>query len=310
MVYSGIGLRKYLLHTCTINEIINLEGYSFAGVNVETIIIIATKNTKTDNSIKVFSSLNHEFKFSHIKMQEDFKLNDGYEFKVFADDSSSLTIQKLRKNSANLDDLVDVKAGLQAYEKDKGEPKQTEGDVKARPYDFSYKYDENTHPYLDGKDVNRYWLNWSGQYLKYGKHLAAPRTFNLFEGKKIIVREIAGKYPKSIIATFSDELYLYNRSSIAIIERPEKEVSLKYVLALLNSSLMSYYFLKNTAKAVRKMFPKVILNDLRLFPIKEIGNDAQMPFIAKADIMLTSNKDLQTIQSQFLTLLQRKFELT
>ncbi|WP_309500175.1 Eco57I restriction-modification methylase domain-containing protein [Sulfurovum sp.] len=300
MVYSGQGLRQYILDNCKLRQIINLSGYSFENVNVETIILIAEKEKIANNEFDVLLSVETEFIISHQKNQYDFSKNEGYEFRVFSDDDSSQLIEKLQNNSVILDSIVQIKAGLQAYEKDKGIPKQSADDVKNRPYDYSYKFDENTLKYLDGKDVGRYLISWNGLYLKYGEHLASPRTFNLFDGKKIIIREITGKYPNSIIATYSEDIYLYNRSNIGIIEKENKNISLKYIVVILNSSLMSYYFMKNTAKSVRQMFPKIILNDLRQFPFKEIDQPSQQPFIKKADLMLSLTKQLQTAKQNFL----------
>ena len=62
---------------------------------------------------------------------------------------------------------------------------------------------------------------------------------------------------------------------------------------------MSYYFINNTAKAVRQMFPKIILQDLRQFPFKEISLEEQEPFIQKADLMLELNKKLQETKQNF-----------
>ena len=310
MMYSGEGLRKFLLQTNKLHQIINLAGYSFESANVETVILLAEKETiKNENSIQILLNNGNEFYFSHSKQQTEFANNDGFEFKVFLDDESDDLNLKITNNSIELDYLVDIKAGLQAYEKDKGEPKQTAEDVKNRPYDYDYKFDDNTFKYLDGKDVGRYYTNWSGLYLRYGKHLAAPRTFNLFDGKKIIVREITGNFPKCLITTYSEEVYLYNRSNIAIVEKVNTEISLKYITAILNSKLLSYYFVKNTAKSVRKLFPKIILNDLRKFPIKNIPLVTQQPFIEKADFMLSLNKELQTESQKFQRTIQRKFDL-
>ncbi|MFZ2890369.1 Eco57I restriction-modification methylase domain-containing protein [Sulfuricurvum sp.] len=300
MVYSGQGLRQYILDNCKLHQIINLAGYSFENVNVETIILIAEKEKTTDNEFDVLLSNDAEFIISHQKNQYDFFKNDGCEFRVFSDDDSSLLIEKLQSNSVVLNSLVQIKAGLKAYEKGKGTPQQTADDVKNRPYDYSYKFDDNTFKYLDGKDVGRYFLSWDGLYLRYGEHLAAPRTLNLFDGKKIIIREITGKYPRSVIATYNEEMYLFNMSNIAIIEKDDKQISLKYILSVLNSSLMSYYFMKNTAKSVRQMFPKLILNDLRQFPFKEINLQDQQPFIEKSDLILDLSKQLQTAKQNFL----------
>ena len=311
MMYSGEGLRKFLLETNKLNQIINLAGYSFESANVETVILLAEKETiKNENSIQILLNNGNEFYFSHSKLQTEFANNEGFEFKVFLDNDTDELNLKITSNSEELDSLVEIKAGLQAYEKDKGDPKQTAEDVKNRPYDYDYQFDENTFKYLDGKDVGRYFLSWSGLYLRYGKHLAAPRTFNLFDGKKIIVREITGNFPKCLITTYSEDVYLYNRSNIAIVEKVNSEISLKYITAILNSKLISYYFIKNTAKSVRKLFPKIILNDLRKFPIKNISLSGQQPFIEKADLMLSLNKDLQDVSSKFQRTLQRKFELT
>lgn len=300
MMYSGEGLRKFLLETNKLNQIINLAGFSFETANVETVILLAEKETiKKENTVEILLNNGNEFYFSHSKKQTEFSKNEGFEFKVFLDDDSDELNMKIIKNSEILDNLVEIKAGLQAYEKDKGEPKQSAEDVKNRPYDYDYKFDEDTHKYLDGKDVGRYFTSWSGLYLRYGKHLAAPRIFNLFDGSKIIVREITGNFPKCLIATYNEDIYLYNRSNIAIIEKVNSNISLKYILAVLNSKLLSYYFVKNTAKSVRKLFPKIILNDLRKFPIKKINPDSQIPFIENADKILTSNKDLQAVNKKF-----------
>ena len=244
MVGSAKGLRKLILENCSVNEIVNLTGYSFDGINVETIIILASKIKPIDenNEIKILLSAGKEFRYSHKRKQVDFKNSEGFEFKVFSNEESLAITKKLIKDSKNLDDLVIIKAGLQAYEKNKGIPKQTIEDVKNRPYDYTFKFDENTHKYLEGKDVGRYTINWGGQYLQYGKQLAAPRTFDLFDGEKIILREITGNFPNCLISSYSSKLYLYNRSNIAIVQRQELNISLKYIVAILNSKLMSYFF--------------------------------------------------------------------
>lgn len=292
MVSSAKSLRKHLLNEIALNEIINLMGQTFEGINVEPIIISGKKESKShSNKISIYVNDEFDFILNHVKEQSVFSNNEGSEFTVFSNKSSDDLTLKLKERSELLDNLVVIKAGLQAYESGKGVPKQSPEDVKARPYDYSYKYDENTFEYLEGRDVLRYQINWSGTFLKYGDNLAAPRTFDLFNGRKIIIREITGKHPNSIIATFTDKVFLFNRSNIAIIERQNTEISLKYILGILNSTLMSYYFMKNTAKSVRKMFPKLILEDLRKFPIKVISPDEQLPFIELVDKVLSMKSE-------------------
>jgi len=314
MVSSAQNLRKHILAETSLSEIINLMGYTFEGVNVETIIFSGTNKKPAElDSVNIFSNDGTEFVLNQTKSQSLFQQNKGYEFNVFSTTESDKITEKLNSDSDILDNLVLIKAGLQAYESGKGIPKQSPEDVKNRIYDYDYKFDENTYKYLEGKDVGRYFFKWSGTYLRYGSHLAAPRTFNLFDGKKIIIREIAGKYPQSVIATYTEDVFLYNRSNIAIIEKESTNISLKYVLALLNSKLMSYYFMKNTAKSVRQMFPKIILEDLRKFPIKNISRIDQQPFIELVDQILIGkqeNIDTSKLESDIDKLVYKLYDLT
>ena len=311
MTYSGEALRKLFLEKASVNMIANLYGKSFEDASVETVITIIENQEASDNhEIEILKSNENSksFDFMHTKRQYDFSKNNGFEFLVFQDDRSESLTEKIRQGCKGLDEVACVKAGLQAYEKGKGVPKQSAEDVKSRPYDFTYQYNNDTYKYLDGSNVLRYAISWSGLWLWYGNHLAAPRTLNLFTDEKIIVREITSEYPHCLNAVYSNDTYLYNRSNIAVVKREGVNISLKYILVLLNSTLMSFYFKKNTAKAERKLFPKIILNDLRLFPIKIVASDAQHPFIALADTMLSLNSQLQEKRSRFLRRINENFE--
>ena len=311
MTYSGEALRKIFIERASVEKIINLYGKSFEDANVETVISIM-KNSVADinHTIEILKTdeKSSSIDFLHYKKQDDFSKNSGYEFFVFQDDLSESITKKLRERCRGLDEVACVKAGLQAYEKGKGIPKQSAEDVKSRPYDYTYQFNEDTYKYLDGSNVLRYAVNWTGQWLWYGNHLAAPRTLNLFTDEKIIVREITSEFPHCLNAVYTEDTYLYNRSNIAVVKREGQNVSLKYILVLLNSTLISFYFKKNTAKAERKLFPKIILNDLRLFPIKVIPKESQEPFIALADTMLSLNSQLQEKRTRFLRRLNENFE--
>jgi hypothetical protein len=89
-------------------------------------------------------------------------------------------IEKMELYSIPLSSMADVKAGLMAYEIGKGNPPQTKEMKGDRVYHTHTRMDDSYLKYLDGKDVCRYYLTWSGEFLKYD-NLAAPRTdFRLF----------------------------------------------------------------------------------------------------------------------------------
>jgi len=291
-VSSAASLREFVLGSSFVSSVVSLAGCSFEGANIETVIINARKQATPNPTLKVFLGDGDEFRYSHSLNQSDFNRNRGFEFRVFSDETGTRISEKLRSESEILDNLTIIKSGLKAYEKGKGHPKQSAEDVRNRPYDHDCKFDNTTYEYLEGKNVGRYFRTCSGLYLKYGDNLAAPRTFDIFSNPRIIVREITARPPRAIISTYTEDVVLFNMSNIAILGKKNAETDLKYILALINSSLLSYYFVLNTAKSVRKLFPKIILRDLRQFPIRKISRNQQRPFIGKADEMLDLGRRL------------------
>ncbi len=304
MISSAEKLREFLLTQTKISNIVNFTGEIFSNAGVEPVILCFTKENKENYLINILNNELDEFFISYQINSSEFFKNPQKEFKVFLDSESKNIINKIQKNSIILDKVATVKAGLKAYEKGKGKPSQTPYHLMKKPFDFKYKYDENTHKYLEGRDVLRYSINWTDNWLQYSEQLAAPRTFDIFTGEKIIIREIAGKYPNSIMAVYSNEIYLFNMSNIAVVKKEGSHLDLRYITALLNSRLMSFYFMKNTAKSVRDLFPKLILNDLRIFPIKEISQTEQTVFIEKVDKIQNLYKEINLEKSNFINSLK------
>lgn len=303
-------LREYILNNCSIKKIINLLGYSFDGVGVETVILILQKGGKTDNvkSLNVYEQEDLIKKEYKNIIAHDWNCNQNYEFNIFLSEQEELLLEKIHNKSETLETNFLVKAGLKAYEKGKGNPKQFAEDVKNRIYDFSYKYDENTFPYLEGRDIARYNQYKNKTWLKYGNNLAAPRTFDIFSQPRILIREITGKYPKSLIATFLNEIYLNNLSIINVLSKNQNKEDLLYLLAQLNSSLISFYFEKTNPKANRTMFPKVILQDLRLFPVCIATSENKKLLSEKANRMIELNKSLQEETQKAIELIELEYK--
>ena len=160
---------------------------------------------------------------------------------------------------------------------------------KERVYHSDKKIDDSYFKYLQGVDVCRYVLNWSGEYLKYGKNLAAPRKFELFSTPRILVRQIPSKPPYCIHAVFVDETILNDRNSMNIIQI---QVDPLYLLALLNSRLISFWFEHKFGKLSRGLFPQFKINELEIFPIPSATKEQQEKLARLADAMMDAKKQL------------------
>ncbi len=287
-VESAKKLRKFMLENNFIEKIIHIRGETFPGVGVESSIFILRKTRYVKNTQVSMNLL--QLNYITFK-QKDWLKNTNFEIDLFSNKEVKSILNKLSVGTKKLDEVSGIKAGLQAYEKGKGKPKQTSKDVKERPYDYDHKFDKDTYQYLEGKNIDRYGYSWEGQWLRYGEWLAAPRTFNLFNSPRILIREIPAKPPHAIISVYLEDTYLNNRSIINVIQK-EKDIDLKYIIAILNSKLMTFYHLNKSVKAQRDLFPKITLNDLRRFPIKIIPIDKQAKYISVSDKIISIKKKL------------------
>ncbi len=158
--------------------------------------------------------------------------------------------------------------GITPYDRYRGQSPQV---IKNRAYHFPKKNDKTCGKWLAGEDVDRYFSTWSGEWLSYGPWLGAPRDPRFFTGPRLLFREIPGK-ERRIQATFVEEETLYHGHSITPFKpnRSKGSVDVRYLLALSNSILMSWYgglVLPNFGKTI---FPKLNPQDIKALPIRPI----------------------------------------
>ncbi len=180
--------------------------------------------------------------------------------------SVSSLIDRIVLNSKRLGNVFDVRTGLQAYEKGKGSPPQSAEDVKNHVYDFNKKVDADTYRYLQGMDVSRYFINWSGAWMRHGPWLAQQRNLEIFSRPRVLVREITGRLPYCLHAMYVEGIYLNNKSILNILHQNNDKTKLKCLCAMLNSSMISLYYKDRAVKGARKIFPKIVIKNVREFP--------------------------------------------
>ncbi len=188
--------------------------------------------------------------------------NWGLAFKISPEIIS--IIQKIKSNTTELQTLFpEISQGLIAYDKYKG---QSEEIIKSRAY-HSFTFKKGYKKNLWGEDVTRYSCKWNGQeYINYCDGIANPRKPKFFKGARILVREITN--PR-IFACYTDE-ELYNDPSLLIV-LSSNNYDIKVLLGILNSKLATFYHFNNSPKATKGGFPKILIEDLKLFPLPNIN---------------------------------------
>ena len=66
--------------------------------------------------------------------------------------------------------------------------------------------------------------------------------------------------------------------------------SIKVLLGILNSKLASFYHFNNAPKATKGGFPKILIDDVKHFPIPKATPEQQKPIINLVDVILSAKK--------------------
>lgn len=191
---------------------------------------------------------------------------------------SSLLLKIEKKSKVIEKNYGTVKDGLKAYERGKGSPKQPEDkdefkEFKAsKPFFSSQKKDDSYRMFLSGRDLQRYHLKWSGKFLSYGNHLAAPRDSKLFEGERILIARIPVKSIYTFRATYTKENFVHEQSIESITNL---KVSPLYLIGVLNSKILSFYAIEKFDFLQRNTFPQMRLTQIKQFPIPNSNDDQQ-----------------------------------
>jgi hypothetical protein len=264
---SNAKLRKFILDNTSIKTIAD---YSRIKVFVDAVVlpvVTILEISKLPNAIVKIVNPDKGASESCLEIPQCSWAEDELSiFNINISQRDVLLRRKLEQGQATqrLDTIANVKFGIKLYETGKGTPPQKPSDATNHIFESDQKLDSQYRCYLEGKDVNRYEIAWKNRWLKYGPNLAAPREPRLFEGFRLLVRRIVGA---RLIATFVDGGYV--TSQLLQIVKPHDEKLSKYILGLLNSSLLAYYFrIKYNRRD--KTFPEIRIYELAAFPIRSI----------------------------------------
>jgi type I restriction-modification system DNA methylase subunit len=287
---SNRKLRNFMLERTSIREIVDYSKVKvFDQATVLPIITILENSANEHNMTDIYEPTDEGYIKTQCVHQHNWHDGDLSIININLSESNLELRDKIELNTQPLEQLALVKRGIQLYETGKGIPAQKASDAKNNIYEASEKIDDTYIKFLEGKDIFSYHHIWKNRWIKYGINLAAKRDPALFEGDRFAVRRIVGK---TLIATyFSEKIGI---SQLLHIVKPNEPSITKYLLGIINSKMMAFYFRKKYNRQ-DKTFPEIRIYELASLPIKLIED---------------SNKSLQTEIIRFVDqLLQLHIEI-
>jgi hypothetical protein len=252
------GLRGTILSNSYIDILNVINGKVFVGASVDTTITVLSNSSNIKKSRFIHSQWNKS-NLQEISVEEfdqdNFNKNEG---KIFI---STKTNNKLNVETFELGKKYFVKFGMQLRDR-----KIFVADViKNNQTDLITNFHR---PCFTGKNVKKWKMEYSNllaffnQEAKRGgcwdekMHNANP---------KIVIPQI-GSYPTCAL---DEEGYCCLNTVFMVIPKTENNIDIKFILAILNSKFIAYYW-KGNFSDLRQTFPKIKGSYLEKLPIPEI----------------------------------------
>jgi len=311
-------LRKRLTENTSIKSIADLSNfYVFPDAMVKNIIFCIQKsNNQVNTSIRFFNNLD-DFFSNHIK---HYSINQSNFLKLKENRFETKNIypyldikEKIEYQSVTLDKICFIAYGARLNQKESENGKDK--------YIFDH-YSEGLKPFVEGKNIERYsftrnaWLNYQPT-----EHYNSMFP-ELFENEKIMLIRVV----KDHIRFALDAENHYNSHTVINCVRYDKiqnaqhisarnaikeinidyakNINYKYLLALLNSSLMNWYFVTFLSDNIN-FYP----NEVKSLPIVYLSQNKQIPFIEIVDLMLSKKSEIQKNSNEFTDYFSVKYNI-
>lgn len=302
-------IRKLLINEIT--KIVKLPDDVFVDAKVETIIFEFRKNNRRKTVDIIVYPKSEKINFidnSRINIIDKsvWKKDKNLNYNIFLSPSDISLLDKIKQISTDeLGDISDFSLGITPYDKYQGHSQET---IKTRAYHSNEKLNTLYKPLITGENILRFNVtNQIREYIKYGNWLGAMREEKYFTEPRIIVRQIVSGKPPRIYAGFTDESLYFTQIGFSVI--PKNKESVKFILSLMNSKLITYYHKYKFLDIEKDLFQKILIANCKQLPIVNISNEQQRPFIEEVDRILEFTKLLQVKKNKFLNRINDNFEI-
>lgn len=233
-------VRKFLLkyHIKNLTEV----GMPFKDAKTECIVLIVEKKYSIDMATEICDFYPLQTESKHLKNlnQEFFNKLPSSIFNTILELNQFEVIIKMILSSVPLSEVCETKRGMEISKK------------KVRANISGKKT-------LLGEEVNKYLIEYNNTYvLENDKEV--KRLKEISEIDKILIRRVANM----LIATYDDQKYYFIKNLYGLIS---KKVNLYFVLGLLNSKLLNFFFKKYYTSKKEDIFPEIQSYQINNLPL-------------------------------------------
>ena len=294
-------IRSFVFNTYSLHEIRHYSFFVFKDATVETDTYIFQAKEPIGQQFFI-NIITENSKSSRVVEQDEWIEKNGNPVNIFETNEIQSIKKKLEKYE-KLGNIAEIVQGVKPFQKGKGKPPQDKEIMETKPFVKDTKVDDTFLPLLRGNLMNRYCNFWNQNYwISYGDWLAEPRYSAKFNcDEKLIIRQTGD----SLISCFDNEQFIC-RDNLYIIRNDNKDIALHYLLALLNSNLLTWYYRNILNPEQGKAMAQVKRGHLQELPMAKYENGNEN-IVSLAKNITSLNSSLNTANNQFLKYISSNF---
>jgi len=238
--------------------------------------------------------------------KENWKQNENWNFNIYVSPEQFELLQKIPSDAVELETIADFTLGITPYDKYKGHSQEI---IKSRAFHSKTKDGEEYKPLISGGNIERYYVSDEiTEYIKYGDWLGAPRDERFFKSPRILIRQIVSGKPPRIYAGYTDKSLYYTQIGFGVIPNSDT-ISVKSLLALINSNLINFYHKYSFLDLEKELFQKILIANCKKFPISNRLLKKPNLFNQIIDKMIELKEQENLLINNFIELLESKLSI-
>ena len=283
-------LREILVNQHTILKIVDLDFGVFVDAVVKPLILIANNAFDEFGKIEIFSSID--------KKKYDLELLNIRNFTDYIIDTESSENEKelfvkIESNHKRLSQILEFSRGI-----------KTSDDKR---FVLTEPKNDDCKKVFRGRNIKAYQLNWNGEYIWYRPDLmkekvgCLPHSKEFFEVPEKLITQRVNSSMQLLVAYDNGQNYFLDTTNISRYDTWDKSYNMKYLLVLLNSKLLNFYYTK------KYRTPTISGYELGSIPIVYCENQKELADLA--DIMIDLNAQFAKLTNNFWTLLKANYNV-
>jgi hypothetical protein len=270
----------------------------FEGAYIDTAIVVLEKSGRTSDCLVHFfpkraklsvipEDIGTRVPLSSIRGDELSR------FSVVLSEEIAPILAKLKASPLRFENWFDIHRGVQPYSRQK----HSEEQISKRFLHASSQLSADYIPELQGSELSRYSvLPTRTSFLHYCDDIASSRPLSMFQGKRIVLRRLLTRKFR-IQASLASET-LITTDNVLNAAPKDPGASVEFALGILNSTLVSWYYVNTSLIAQKDDFPQVHISALQAIAIPKATKTRHNKMVALVEKMLKLHKDLAKAKSQ------------